>query len=330
MTQLSLTLGNTLQEISETNNNILKNKERIVELKNVRASLGVFAGKQKKEIDSEIALLDAELRSLEANLPVLQKKTKGYSSVENLTSDLDTVSQKIEELNKQKLELESRQVKTEEGMISELMQTEEGKLVVAEYQKILENKKKYKVGKSVTFGNYADEKIEWKVLSVGEDKALLITKDVIEYKKYNEKDIEVTWQTCTLRKWLNNEFMNLAFDEEETEQILKTTVQPHKNPGYITKQGDPTQDKVFLLSIQETNQYFTNADERCCKPSNTVRNKRVYVRNNGNCSWWLRSVGLYQNFAVCVNDRGRVDEGGNGVSYDDIGVRPALWINLDA
>ena len=330
LTPLSLILGNTLQEISETNNNILKNKERIGELKNVRSSLGIFAGKQKKEIDSEIALLDAELISLEANLPVLQEKTKGYSSVENLTSDLNTVSQKIEELNKQKLELEAKPVKTEEELISELMQTEEGKLVVVQYQKILENKKKYQVGKYVSFGNYADEKIEWKVLSVREDKALLITKEAIDCKKYNEKNEDVTWEACTLRKWLNNEFISQTFDEDEKEKILTTRVEPHKNPSFITKQGNATQDKVFLLSIQEAKQYFKNDDERCCKPSNTARSKRVYLGDNGNCWWWLRSSGCGQHLAIDISNSGFVSEIGRVVYNGDCGVRPALWINLNS
>ena len=199
LTQLSLSLGNTLDEIAQINSIVKKNSERITKLKNTRTSLGLFAIKKKKEIDLEIVSLDSESQTLKESLPVLQKKTQGYSLVEDLTSDLASVNQQLNTLNKQKAKIEAKTIKTEDEMISEMVQTEEGKLVIAHYQKILEYKKKYQTGNVVSFGSYQGNPIKWKVLSMSEDKALLVTQEAIDCKKYNEKYKDVTWKTCTLR-----------------------------------------------------------------------------------------------------------------------------------
>lgn len=53
----------------------------------------------------------------------------------------------------------------------------------------------------ITFGKY-----EWIVLKKETGKLLIITKNVIETKEYNEAREDVTWETCTLRKWLNEDF----------------------------------------------------------------------------------------------------------------------------
>jgi len=317
--QLYNILGSTLQKIEEINNSLFKNKEKIVELKKTRESLGIFAGKQKKEIDAEIFVVEKESSILDEKLSELKKKAKGYTSVEDLLLDLNSVSQKLVELNNQKNEFESRPIKTEEEMISEMMQTEEGKLVVMQYRKIQE---KYIQENIISFGKYANEMIEWKVLVFENDKALLITKDAIDCKKYNEKYEYITWETCSLRRWLNNDFINQAFDGDEKEQILITKVEPHKNPKYDTKQGNITNDKIFLLSIKEVNQYLKSNDERCCKLSTKA--------DKGNCSWWLRSSGNDHHYAAYVRAYGSVDVRGYGVGYDNYGVRPALWIDLES
>ncbi len=49
-----------------------------------------------------------------------------------------------------------------------------------------------------------------------------------------------------------------------------------------------------------------------------------------NCWWWLRSPGIYQDYAACVNIDGSVDCIGNYVNDDDGYVRPALEIDLQS
>jgi len=58
------------------------------------------------------------------------------------------------------------------------------------------------------------------VLDVQGDKALMITKDVIEKRPYNVQDTDVTWETCDLRKYLNGEFLQ-KFTEEERGKMFR-------------------------------------------------------------------------------------------------------------
>lgn len=80
-----------------------------------------------------------------------------------------------------------------------------------------------KVGHYVSFGKYEQdnntsngkEKIEWLVLEVKDGKALVISKYALDCKPYNTSSTNVTWETCSLRNWLNNDFINSAFSATE-------------------------------------------------------------------------------------------------------------------
>nr|MCR5341287.1 DUF6273 domain-containing protein [Saccharofermentans sp.] len=114
---------------------------------------------------------------------------------------------------------------------------------------------KYRPGDIVTFGKYEQdnnksngkEDIEWIVLAREGNKVLVLSRYALACKPYNNKKADVTWETCSLRKWLNEDFFESAFDEEDKSCIVKTNVTADKNPEYETSQGNPTTDNVFLL-----------------------------------------------------------------------------------
>ena len=147
-------------------------------------------------------------------------------------------------------------------------------------------------------------------------------------KLYNASYTTVTWETSTLRKWLNNDFLNSAFSANEKAMIPTVTVSADKNPDYSTNPGNATQDKVFLLSITEVNKYFNFNSARRCEPTDYAVANGAWKNDSGNCYWWLRSPGYNQDCAALVIYDGRVSEGGTCVDVDNRSVRPALWIDL--
>jgi len=173
--------------------------------------------------------------------------------------------------------------------------------------KILLSKEK----RNLEFGRY-----KWRVLDMQVDKALLITEDVIEQRKYNESWIGVTWETCTLRKYLNGEFLQ-RFTEEERRKIVEKWISNPDNPSYRTKGGNDTKDHVFLLSIDEATRFFNNDSDRVAKN-----------QNNEECWWWLRSPGGSSYNAAIVSYVGDVGVGGGIVINYSGGVRPAFLLNL--
>lgn len=200
-----------------------------------------------------------------------------------------------------------------------------------------EKRKMASVGSYITFGTYEQdnntsngkEHIEWKVLAKENNRLLVISRYALDCKPYNDKWTDVTWETCTLRKWLNSDFLNAAFSSTEIAMIPTVTVSADKNPDYRTSPGNATQDKVFLLSIPEVNKYFSFQSLRRCSPTVYAMKGEVYQNNGGFYWWWLRTPGFYSNDAVYVTSEGKFHEHGFDVNKDTIAVRPALWISID-
>ena len=119
-------------------------------------------------------------------------------------------------------------------------------------------------GGYITFGSYEQdnnlengkEAIEWLVLDVKDGKALVISKYVLDYQLYHAKWENFTWGSCSSRTWLNDTFFHTAFSADEQAKILTSTVDNPANPFFDATDSSPTNDKLFLLSIQEADKYF--------------------------------------------------------------------------
>lgn len=208
----------------------------------------------------------------------------------------------------------------------------------------------FAVGNYVTFGTYPQTKagndetpIEWLVLARNGDNALLLSRYGLDAQPYHTSYTNITWERCTLRTWLNNDFMNRAFTAAEQSAILLTNVDNSSRQCYsewITNGGNNTQDKVFLLSYAEANKYLdvTHDDSNNMKsrvaPTAYAIAQGAYTSSSnktteGNvAAWWLRSPGYVQLSAAYVSTDGSLSFG--YVSYGRRSVRPALWVNLES
>lgn len=186
------------------------------------------------------------------------------------------------------------------------------------------------------------EAIEWLVLTKKDSRLLLLSKHALDARKYNETNGDVTWETCTLRKWLNESFYKAAFDENEQKHVALTALANEDNPKYNTEGGNDTQDRVFLLSIGEVTAYF-NPDMATPDPAKVAK-VTEYAKAQGAwanytqewygiCDWRLRTVGFNQKCAALVDRNGRVQPFGMSVDFTfqqmSYAVRPAVWLNLE-
>ena len=194
-------------------------------------------------------------------------------------------------------------------------------------------------GDTVFFGAYEQdnntsngkEDVTWLVLAKENNKIFVISEKGLDCQPYNiEQYANVTWETCTLRKWLNTDFINSAFSSDEKIKIPTVTVSADKNPGYSANPGNATQDQVFLLSITEANKYFNSTGARQCEPTDYAVANGTWESDSGNfCWWWLRSRGYGQGSAARVSGGGIVSSAGYDVDYNNGAVRPAMWISLE-
>ena len=196
-----------------------------------------------------------------------------------------------------------------------------------------------KVGDTIYWGAYEQdndtsngkEDIEWLVLAIDGNKALVISKYALDWQEYNAYRADVTWKKCSLRTWMNGTFLNSAFSADEQAKILSAAVLADENPKYSTDPGNATTDKMFLLSITEAEKYFTTDASRKCTPTDYAKAQGAYASSSdSSCRWWLRSPGLNQHKAADVDLIGSIDRIGFDVCYDFCCVRPAMWIDLDA
>ncbi len=192
------------------------------------------------------------------------------------------------------------------------------------------------VGDVITFGSYeqdndlsdGQEPIEWLILAAEENHYLLISKYVLDAQRYNEESEYVTWETCSLREWLNTEFLQRAFSDREKARIETKSVPADRNPNSSANPGDTTWDKVFLLSIPEATQLLSSEEERMCMPTAYAQDHGCYrYSTGGNCWWWLRSPGGNYLYISGIDYVGAVSYGGSFISGLS-GVRPALWVNI--
>lgn len=189
-----------------------------------------------------------------------------------------------------------------------------------------------KKGDIIKFGNYPQgidgkkSPIEWLVLEIKGNEALLISRYGLDRIKYHHAYTNITWEDCDLRKWLNNDFIKSAFSEEETKRITVSELKNDDNRQYRTKGGNNTKDRAFCLSIDEAEQYFSSDNDRQCQPTAYARNQGA-SGYNGCCYWLLRSPGQSQRFVACVSLDGSLRLNNyDGVNGGSDAVRPALRI----
>ena len=202
---------------------------------------------------------------------------------------------------------------------------------------------RFAVGNYVTFGSYPQTAdgddmtaIEWLVLAREGKKALLISRYGLDAQRYHSESTAITWQTCSLRTWLNSTFLNKAFTATEQSAILMTTVDNSKDQGYSgysTDGGNNTEDKVFLLSYAEANKYLGITDdgyneELGVEATAYAKKQGAFADDNDKTAWWLRSPGKAKGTATFVASLSSI--GFKNVDDSDLAVRPALWVNLES
>ncbi len=193
------------------------------------------------------------------------------------------------------------------------------------------------IGDIVYYGRYEQdndtangkEPIAWRVLAVEGNKKLVISEKCLDYQPYNTEYADITWEECTLRSWLNDEFINTAFTRGQQKAIAMSQLCNEDNPEYGTPGGNDTQDKVFLLSIAEAEKCFASDEARSAKITpyaDAQGGAYTIVERIG--WWWLRSPGYDAGGAAFVLDDGSFLSHGFDVDYVLNALRPALWLDL--
>ncbi len=228
-------------------------------------------------------------------------------------------------------------IKEEEDKIAEEKRKEQERIEAERRRKEEEERNsiysQYNAGTTHTIGAYnhgiSTQGIEWKVLERNGNKALLISKYIIDRQKFNESAEAVDWERSSIRKWLNNYFYKIAFTETEKSKILTTALKNTPNQQHGTSSGNDTNDKIFLLSADEVQKYYKTFNETRCQVTLFAKNNGAYCDGAYFGYWWLRTAGQFPQNASYIFYTGGISQMGYDVTGTIFGVRPAMWINLD-
>ncbi len=206
------------------------------------------------------------------------------------------------------------------------------------------------VGDIITFGSYEQdnvtengaEPIEWLVVDVFDGKASLLSLYGLDAKPYHTESESITWMECSLREWLNGEFYETAFNKSEREGILTTKLENYSSAKYGMYDNGITEDKVYLLSIDELFQIFENETTYSKKESDyknkaSIMTATAYAKANGAWEgknedgmaspWLLRTPGLSSHHVSRVSGYGELSYD-TYQTYEGNTIRPAIRINL--
>lgn len=198
-------------------------------------------------------------------------------------------------------------------------------------------------GSIVSFGHFEQdndlsngpEPIQWIVLDKIDGQLLLLSASCLKGMAYNTAAFTpVTWETSSLRAWLNEDFFSSAFTEEEKALILTVS---NENPDHSiveTPGGRDTRDRVFVLCERDTVIYLNDpADQEAvgkAQGTEYAKANGLQTDEEGNASWWLRSPGMYEYIAQFVDQNGEPYTNGASTDIDYLcGVRPVMWLDTN-
>ena len=200
-----------------------------------------------------------------------------------------------------------------------------------------ENSKKIEEGKIISFGRF-----DWIVLNVvkTKGKALLLSKDCVNIGAYDDTRYnntegmsklgkfvfkltggqertyidDVVWANSIIRSYLNTDFYDWAFNDEEKLRILKTNINTTGKRSNHTYGGEDTSDKLFLLSIEEFKKYMYQGENS------------IALYKGFNYGWWLRSPGIDNETVASIDTNGEIEM--HMYQYAKLGIRPAMYIKI--
>ena len=196
---------------------------------------------------------------------------------------------------------------------------------------------------TISFGHFEQdndlsngpEPIQWIVLDKIDGQLLLLSASCLKGMAYNTAAFTpVTWETSSLRAWLNEDFFSSAFTEEEKALILTVS---NENPDHSiveTPGGRDTWDRVFVLCERDTVIYLNDpADQEAvgkAQGTEYAKANGLQTDEEGNASWWLRSPGMYEYIAQFVDQNGEPYTNGASTDIDYLcGVRPVMWLDTN-
>lgn len=172
--------------------------------------------------------------------------------------------------------------------------------------------------KTIIFGEYHGQPIEWYIIDTAPQKELIISKYGLDSVIYS-KDKCKSWSESDLRQWCK-QFYSEAFSTTQRMMIEDTV---------LTDGDNLCIDKLYVLSLSEAKLYFENAEEKEVQATDYALTRGVFKGKRGNCRWWLRSEDNITVFAAGASPNNEFNYVEVEVDNSFPAVRPTCWIKTE-
>lgn len=187
---------------------------------------------------------------------------------------------------------------------------------------------------SIKFGKYNDSDIEWIVLDKDNTRAILMTKYIIDFKRFDNKN-ECNWEKSEIRKWLNSDFYSSSFSDEEQFCIEPVQLNNYYSNSFYSdvnywynQPQSVTTDRVFLLA-QNEHIFYGGAESTKFASASLDSINMEDIEG----FFWERTKddGLSSRTAMIITDKGNKFNQDNPFyrnikSTDCAGVRPIICV----
>jgi tetratricopeptide (TPR) repeat protein len=290
----------SVQRIAETNELLNEATERELAAQYAEAETLLDAGKYDDAVEAFEALGDY---SDAKNMVIYCRNEQLYSEITELLSNGNTANAYLllQELGEYKDSTEMMENLVFENPYLEYLAVQERE--------------------TVFFGAYEQdndtsngaEPVEWIVLKKRENQLMLLSKYCLDAQPFDTTDANyMVWQNSELYDWLNTEFLEAAFSEDERNMIM---------------------DKITLLGVDDTETYIDQIGTLSAEATSYAIAQGADTRD-GNAYWWLKTFfdpftgnyGTYGSSAAYVTPSGTVSS--TALDISDISIRPVVWIEI--
>lgn len=214
---------------------------------------------------------------------------------------------------------------------------------------IFENATGFKPGDTYYF---LVEPVLWKVMQYNSftKQAVLIADNIIDSRSYQTNKSARTiegetiypsnYEYSEIRDWLNDDFLNLCFTEEEIAMIEPTLCQNKCVSQYLPGEfvNNPTTDLVWLLSYQQvTSQTYGFKNDGTCDVTRYARasdyaNARGLIKHTVDeyvtSIWTIRTAAEYSREYIAYVGYDGLGQKPFFPDAENVGTRPAITVNI--
>ena len=188
----------------------------------------------------------------------------------------------------------------------------------------------------VEFGNYDKEigyssKIEWLLVDKNDKAYLLVSKDILDCKNYNDTKTEATFNSSTLNSWLNENFLYNAFSSDEITYMEKVSSFDMLGDGKVSILNLDACEKYFDAKEDADTNYMLSANGTAFAVSNYLEVEEDKASVYYGCgSFYLADKGNRDDRAMWVCRNGKLYTKGQSITLEHgDGVRPIIAINKE-